>query len=124
MKVFEKRHAKDFLAPEISPACVTHFGTAYCGDSLELLTQVPDNSVSLVMTSPPFALQQQKEYGNKTQKKYIDWLVKFAKVVYLKLKDDGSFVLDLGGHTGKEFQLVVFITFVFLFVSVMSLVFS
>jgi site-specific DNA-methyltransferase (cytosine-N4-specific) len=101
MKVFEKRHAKDFLAPEISPAYVTHFGTAYCGDSLELLTQVPDNSVSLVMTSPPFALQQQKEYGNKTQKKYIDWLVKFAKVVYLKLKDDGSFVLDLGGAYRK-----------------------
>ncbi len=101
MRVFEKMHAKDFMTPEISPAYVTHFGTAYCGDSLELLTQIPDNSVSLVITSPPFALQRKKEYGNKTQKNYIDWLVKFAKMVYLKLKDDGSFVLDLGGAYRK-----------------------
>jgi site-specific DNA-methyltransferase (cytosine-N4-specific) len=57
--------------------------------------------VSLVITSPPFALQRKKEYGNKGQNEYIDWLVKFAKLVYDKLKEDGSFVLDLGGAYKK-----------------------
>lgn len=80
-----------------SPAYLTHLGAAYCGDSLELLAELPDASVNLVLTSPPFALQRAKEYGNKTQNEYIAWLGQFARIVHRKLKDDGSFVLDLGG---------------------------
>jgi hypothetical protein len=78
-------------------AYTTDLGAAYCGDSLQLLAQLPDNSVNLVMTSPPFALQRQKEYGNKEQHEYIDWLIEFAALVHAKLRPDGSFVLDLGG---------------------------
>jgi DNA modification methylase len=55
----------------------------------------------LVFTSPPFALQREKEYGNKGQDEYVEWLAQFAEVVYRKLKDDGSFVLDLGGAYEK-----------------------
>jgi site-specific DNA-methyltransferase (cytosine-N4-specific) len=58
---------------------------------------LPDDSVNLVVTSPPFALQRQKEYGNVEQHEYIDWLTEFARLVYQKLRPDGSFVLDLGG---------------------------
>ncbi len=49
------------------PLYTTRFGSAYVGDSLELLAAVPDESVDLVMTSPPFALQRKKEYGNREQ---------------------------------------------------------
>ena len=86
---------------EAIPAYITHKGAAYCGDSQELLTQLPDGSINLVMTSPPFALQRKKEYGNKGQDEYIDWLVEFARLVQRKLRDDGSFVLDLGGAYQK-----------------------
>ena len=55
----------------------------------------------LVMTSPPFALQRKKEYGNKDQNEYLDWITEFGKAVYRKLRDDGSFVLDLGGSYQK-----------------------
>lgn len=79
----------------------TERGQAHCGDSLELLEMIPDGSLHLVMTSPPFALQRQKAYGNKDQNEYIDWLVGFAEVVRRKLRDDGSFVLDLGGAYQK-----------------------
>lgn len=79
----------------------TRQGVAYCGDSRELLSLLPDDSVSLVMTSPPFALQRQKEYGNKDQGEYIEWLTSFARIVFKKLKSDGSFVLDLGGAYQK-----------------------
>src|SRR5580658_6301771 len=78
-------------------AYTTDLGAAYCGDSRQLLAQLPDNSVNLVMTSPPFALQRQKEYGNKEQHEYIDWLIEFAALVHSKLRPEGSFVLDLGG---------------------------
>jgi site-specific DNA-methyltransferase (cytosine-N4-specific) len=94
-------HDRNLILSKNSPAYFTHLGAAYCGNSLELLSQLPDNSVSLVITSPPFALQRKKEYGNKGQNEYIDWLVKFAKLVYDKLKEDGSFVLDLGGAYKK-----------------------
>ena len=79
----------------------TKQGEAWCGDSIQLLKNVPDGSVNLVMTSPPFALQRKKEYGNKDQHEYLDWITEFAKVVYRKLRDDGSFVLDLGGSYQK-----------------------
>ncbi len=79
----------------------TRLGEAHCGDSLDLLESLPDGSINLVMTSPPFALQRQKEYGNKEQHEYIDWLAEFAALVYRKLREDGSFVLDLGGAYQK-----------------------
>lgn len=87
--------------PNTTPAYTTEYGEAWCGDSIELLERVPDGSVNLVMTSPPFALQRKKEYGNKDQHEYLDWITEFAKVVHRKLRDDGSFVLDLGGSYQK-----------------------
>jgi DNA modification methylase len=83
------------------PAYTTNFGAAFCGDSLELLNQLPDESINLVLTSPPFALQREKEYGNKDATEYVKWLAEFAALVYKKLKHDGSFVLDLGGTYEK-----------------------
>jgi len=84
-----------------SAAYTTEYGAAYCGDSQELLAGLPEGSVNLVVTSPPFALQRQKAYGNKDQAEYIDWLAQFARQVHRVLQDDGSFVLDLGGAYEK-----------------------
>ncbi|MEW6088571.1 MAG: site-specific DNA-methyltransferase [bacterium] len=80
----------------------TKFGHAFVGDSHDLLTSLDDNSVDLVITSPPFALQRQKEYGNKDQDEYVDWLIEFGHSIYRVLKDTGSFVLDLGGAYKKN----------------------
>lgn len=79
------------------PLYVTNYGKAYLGDSQELLRQVPDGTVDLVLTSPPFALQRQKEYGNLDETEYVDWLLSFTTEVKRVLKETGSFVLDLGG---------------------------
>jgi site-specific DNA-methyltransferase (cytosine-N4-specific) len=84
-----------------APAYYTSLGAAYWGDSLELLRQLPDESVNLVITSPPFALLRQKEYGNKKQMEYVEWIGDFATLVHRKLRNDGSFVLDLGGAYEK-----------------------
>ena len=79
----------------------TQYGKCLCGDSMTLMQGLDDESVDLVMTSPPFALQRQKEYGNMNQKEYIDWLCGFAEIVFRKLKPSGSFVLDIGGAYEK-----------------------
>lgn len=80
-----------------APIYKTHHGSAYLGDALTLLKLMPDESVDLVLTSPPFALQRQKVYGNVDQDEYVDWLLSFAVEVRRILKSTGSFVLDLGG---------------------------
>ncbi len=72
-------------------------GQAHVGDSLLLLSELPDASIDLVVTSPPFALRRQKTYGNVEEAEYVDWIKPFGKEVFRVLKEQGSFVLDLGG---------------------------
>lgn len=79
------------------PLYRTDWGQAYVGDSLQLLPLLPPESVDLVVTSPPFALQRKKEYGNETEDAHVEWLLQFANPVRRVLKPSGSFVLDLGG---------------------------
>lgn len=79
------------------PYYQTDKGKAYCGDSLKLMEHLPENSVDLILTSPPFALTRQKEYGNKQEAEYIEWFLQFSKEFYRILKDEGSLVIDLGG---------------------------
>jgi DNA modification methylase len=75
----------------------TRLGRAICARSEDYLPQMGEDSVDLVVTSPPFALLRQKSYGNLEQDPYVDWLVSFGPLVRRILKDTGSFVIDLGG---------------------------
>src|SRR5260221_4713998 len=86
---------------DLRPLYRIEFAASHCGDSLQLLARLPNESVNLVLTSPPFALQREKEYldrpGNKSQENYVEWLAAFGALVFRKLKQDGSFVVDIGG---------------------------
>lgn len=75
----------------------TPLGKAYLGDSIEFMRSLPNASIDLVLTSPPFALKRKKQYGNEDEGRYCDWFMAFAPDLRRVLKDDGSFVLDLGG---------------------------
>ena len=79
----------------------TPYGAAYLGDSLDVMRDLPDESVNLVMTSPPFALTFKKEYGNRNQNEYVEWFCEYAREIRRILTTDGSFVLDLGGAWAK-----------------------
>jgi hypothetical protein len=83
------------------PYYQTDYGVAYLADSLELMKAIPDNHLNLVLTSPPYALQFQKEYGNVSKVEYVDWFLKFAKEIFRILKNDGSFVVNIGGSYNK-----------------------
>lgn len=73
------------------------YGAVYLGDSSSLMRSIPDSSVNLVLTSPPFALTRKKEYGNEDADRYVEWFMPFSEQIHRIVKDDGSFVLDLGG---------------------------
>lgn len=80
-----------------TPYYETNYGRTFLGDSLEIMRQFPNSSINLILTSPPFALTRQKEYGNKQEQFYIEWFLQFSKEFYRLLKSNGSLVIDLGG---------------------------
>ncbi len=82
---------------DLRPYYRTTLGAAWLCDSLDLMRRMEGASVKLVVTSPPFALRREKEYGNVDTARYLEWLLPFAVEIRRILRDDGSFVLDLGG---------------------------
>lgn len=87
--------------PPSSRVYRTRGGVQLSGNSRELLRHLPDESVDLVVTSPPFALLRQKSYGNRTQADYVGWLGSFGPELRRILKPSGSLVFDLGGAYEK-----------------------
>jgi len=76
----------------------TPLGVAWHGDALETMQErCADESIDLIVTSPPFALQSPKEYGNESQDGYKAWFMPFADEFWRVLKPTGSLVVDLGG---------------------------
>lgn len=87
----------------VDAAYSTELGSAYLGDAHGLLSRLPDDSVDLVVTSPPYALHFKKEYGNVDKQAYVQWFRPFAQEILRVLKPEGSFVLNIGGsyNAGK-----------------------
>lgn len=85
------------LVTKLSPYYESELGAAYLANAEELLANLPSNSLNLIFTSPPYALHFKKEYGNVDKKDYVKWFVAFAREFHRVLRDDGSFVLNIGG---------------------------
>ena len=65
------------------------------GDCLEVLKDFPDNSIDLIVTSPPYADARKKEYGGIHPDNYVDWFIPRANEFYRVLKPTGSFILNI-----------------------------
>ena len=50
----------------------------YHGDSQQMLKSLPDNSVDLIITSPPYANQRSKSYGGIKASEYVEWFIPIA----------------------------------------------
>lgn len=95
--LFSTNLAKPTLMLPVEAAYQSDLGAAFVGDSLELMRQLPDRSINLVFTSPPYALHFKKAYGNVSKADYVEWFMPFAQQIHRILTDDGSFVLNIGG---------------------------
>jgi len=92
-----------------------------CGNALEIMKKIPDNSIDLVFSSPPY--YHLRNYGKETEIEwpdgtrcqlglepspnlYVEHLSLFIKEIYRILKEDGNFYLNIGdsyaGHQGKR----------------------
>ena len=67
----------------------------YLGDCKEELKNIPDNSVDLIFTSPPYTDQRKNTYGGVPPSKYVEWFLPKAKEFLRVLKPTGTFILNI-----------------------------
>jgi DNA methylase N-4/N-6 domain protein len=65
------------------------------GDSAEVLKTLPDNTVDLVVTSPPYADQRKSTYGGVTTDQYVEWFLPISAQLLRVLKPTGTFILNI-----------------------------
>ena len=88
----------------------TRFGKLFFGDSIELsnsyLRRCYKNKFNLIITSPPFPLNNKKRYGNLQGADYYNWFVNLAPIFSDLLADDGSLVIEIGNawEAGRPVQ--------------------
>jgi len=73
----------------------------YHGDVMNFLQQIPDASINLIITSPPYNIG--KEYESRTSlEKYIYTQSEVIAKLYKKLRDDGSICWQVGNFVDKS----------------------
>ncbi|KAF0110102.1 MAG: DNA methylase N-4/N-6 domain-containing protein [Chloroflexi bacterium] len=65
------------------------------GDCEDILKAIPDNSIDLIFTSPPYADQRSATYGGIKPDKYVAWFMPKTDEFFRVLKPTGSFVLNI-----------------------------
>jgi site-specific DNA-methyltransferase (adenine-specific) len=66
-----------------------------CGDCEVILRDIPENSVDLIVTSPPYADNRKDTYGGVHPDQYVEWFLPKAAQFYRVLKPTGTFILNI-----------------------------
>jgi site-specific DNA-methyltransferase (cytosine-N4-specific) len=84
----------------------TKYGKLLLGDSIELLkgklSKNLKGKINLLITSPPFPLNNKKKYGNLQGEQYKEWFKGLAAIFENVLADDGSVVIEIGNAWEPE----------------------
>lgn len=84
------------------------------GDCLEVMKSIPDKSIDLIITSPPYNLGKGHHTGNKRHQAYDDnlpeaeyqkWQIEVLSECYRILKDDGSIIYNHKNRIKKWIQI-------------------
>lgn len=101
----EKRGRKYFIFSEnrrlFMKKKILNTNILYNGDSITLLSddiKFPNNSVNLVVTSPPYADKRKDSYKGVHSDEYIEWFLPISAQLKRILKDNGSFILNIKEH--------------------------
>ena len=65
------------------------------GDCEIVLDDLPENSVDLIFTSPPYADQRRSTYGGIRPDEYVEWFLPKSEQFLRVLKPTGTFVLNI-----------------------------
>jgi site-specific DNA-methyltransferase (adenine-specific) len=73
----------------------------HLGDCKEKLLLLSDNSVDLIVTSPPYADQRKNTYGGIHPDKYVEWFLPISEQLLRVLKPTGTFILNIKEKVAK-----------------------
>jgi site-specific DNA-methyltransferase (adenine-specific) len=103
------RKNKDFLGPY-------KIDNIYCGDTQNLIKEIPSSSIDLILTDPPFAIEFKAIKSNYNRKKervidgyneipkenYFNFMYEWLKEAYRILKVTGSLYVFSGWNNLKD----------------------
>lgn len=67
----------------------------YHGDALKVLKSIGENSIDLIVTSPPYSDQRKSTYGGIHPDHYVEWFLPISAELLRVLKPTGSFILNI-----------------------------
>lgn len=87
----------------LTPLYTSDLGKYYVGRCEEVLSSLQlEKKIQLILTSPPFPLNNKKKYGNLTGDEYLKWFEGLAEVFSSVLTPDGSIVIEMGNAWEKS----------------------
>lgn len=93
------KHLKSELTITENPEIKKFVNRIICGDSEEVLRRIPDNSVDIIITSPPYnfghSYANDATHDTKTWNEYFDKLHRIWKECYRVLKPSGRMVVNV-----------------------------
>jgi len=65
------------------------------GNCTDILSNLENDSVDLIVTSPPYADQRKNTYGGIKVSEYVDWFMPISEELFRVLKPTGTFILNI-----------------------------
>ena len=69
--------------------------TVYQGDCVHVLKGIANNSIDLIVTSPPYSDQRKDTYGGILHQNYVQWFLPISAELLRVLKPTGTFILNI-----------------------------
>ena len=89
--------------------CMDYLDTIIQGDCEDQLAILPDRSVDLIFTSPPYANQRRTSSFDVGADQYVEWFMPKAGEFQRVLKPSGTFILNIkeGVVAGERHTYVI-----------------
>lgn len=82
------------------------------GDCLELMKDIPDESIDLIVTDPPYGINFQSNFRNKKYKHIkndtdLKWIQDFCNISFNKLKNNSAIYIFCSWHNVDIFKSII-----------------
>lgn len=77
-----------------------------CGDCIEVMKEIEDESVDMILTDPPYNIGKNFENDNLPEEEYINWCKDWIRESIRVLKVGGAFYLTLGWQCVAEIKTI------------------
>jgi site-specific DNA-methyltransferase (cytosine-N4-specific) len=91
-----KARLKNIVAGKVLHVFHTSMGSFLWGNAEDVVGYVERDSVSLIMSSPPYPLNRPRPYGNESEAAWGEWMIRLCESWLPLLTKTGSIMLNLG----------------------------